>query len=424
MGISISGSNSISGLGGNDTDFDKVLTQLKQIEKTQLNRLEAWKSDWKLRYDGFTQIIEQIQAASSMLSQLSDRNNFVSKLVNSSNDNILTAVANASAQDVQHTVKVNQVASNAIWANTGHVFESKTDIINTTGENQYFSYTYAGKRHDFKVPPNTTLDSFVSMVNNSSENPGIKVSLIQTGSGYVFQVAGKDTGAANDLIIHDSKLVGMDASGSTSTWQTNAALDLDQSMTAPTKYVFDLVLANGTKKTVTVSGDKSPEDLCVALENAAGKGVITASVDENGTLTVSGVQSISRRTNKDEAYVPASTQVTLSGELKNNKGEYVKLNAAGGLAEGLGDDDLISFTMEMEDGTTRTFEIKAGATKRDLLVQMAQATQEGSSLDIGLMGASWGTNLSGVTGLTFEAQNGATLNDAALKTKITDAKGV
>ena len=175
MGISISGSNAISGLGGNDTDFDKVLTQLKQIEKTQLNRLEAWKSDWKLRYDGFTQIIEQIQAASSMLSQLSDRNNFVSKLVNSSNDNILTAVANASAQDVQHTVKVNQVASNAIWANTGHIFESKTDIINTTGENQYFSYTYAGKRHDFKVPPNTTLDSFVSMVNNSSENPGIKV---------------------------------------------------------------------------------------------------------------------------------------------------------------------------------------------------------------------------------------------------------
>lgn len=424
MGISISGSNAISGLGGNDTDFDKVLTQLKQIEKTQLNRLEAWKSDWKLRYDGFTQIIEQIQAASSMLSQLSDRNNFVSKLVNSSNDNILTAVANASAQDVQHTVKVNQVASNAIWANTGHVFESKTDIINTTGENQYFSYTYAGKRHDFKVPPNTTLDSFVSMVNNSSENPGIKVSLIQTGSGYVFQVAGKDTGAANDLIIHDSKLVGMDASGSTSTWQTNAALDLDQSMTAPTKYVFDLVLANGTKKTVTVSGDKSPEDLCVALENAAGKGVIKASVDENGTLTVSGVQSISRRTNKDEAYVPASTQVTLSGELKNNKGEYVKLNEAGGLAEGLGDDDLISFTMEMEDGTTRTFEIKAGATKRDLLVQMAQATQEGSSLDIGLMGASWGTNLSGVTGLTFAAQNGGPLNESALKTKTTEATGV
>lgn len=424
MSISISGSNSISGLGGNDTDFDKVLTQLKQIEKTQLNRLEAWKSDWQLRYDGFTQIIEQIQAASSMLAQLSDKNNFVTKLVNSSNDNILTAVANASAQDVQHTIKVNQVASNAIWANTGHVFESKTDIINTTGEAQYFSYTYAGKRHDFKVPANTTLDSFVSMVNNSSDNPGIKLSLIQTGSGYVFQVAGKDTGAANDLIIHDSNLVGMSATGSTSTWQTNAALDLGETMTSPTKYVFDLVLANGAKKSVTVSGDKSPEDLCVALENAAGQGVIKAEVGADGTLTISGVQSFSRRTVGDEEYVPASTQVTLAGELKNNKGEYVKLNEAGGFAAGLGDDDLITFTMTMDDGTTRTFDIKAGATKRDLLVQMGQATQDGTSLDIGLMGTSWGTNLSGVTGISFAAQNGATLNDSVLKTKLTDATGV
>ena len=424
MGVSISGSNAISGLGGGDTDFDKVLTQLKQIEKTQLNRLEAWKSDWQLRYDGFTQIIEQIQAASSMLSKLSDKNNFVSKLVNSSNENILTAVANASAQDVQHNIKVSQVASNSIWANTGHVFESKTDIINTTGEAQYFSYTYAGKRHDFKVPANTTLDSFVSMVNNSSDNPGIKLSLIQTGSGYVFQVAGKDTGAANDLIIHDSNLVGMSASGSSSTWQTNAALDLGETMTSPTKYVFDLVLANGAKKSITVSGDKSPEDLCVALENAAGKGVIKAEVGADGTLTISGVQSFSRRTVDDEAYVPPSTQVTLAGELKNNKGEYVKLNEAGGLADGLGNDDLITFTMTMDDGTTRTFDIKAGATKRDLLVQMAQATQDGSSIDIGLMGTSWGTNLSGVTDVSFAAKDGADLNDSVLKTKLTDATGV
>lgn len=424
MGISISGSNAISGLSGNDTDFDKVLTQLKKIESTQLNRLEAWKSDWKLRYDGFTQIIEQIQAASSMLSQLSDKNNFVTKLVNSSNDNIISAVANASAQDVQHTISVSQVASNAIWANTGHVFSSKNDVINTTGSDQYFSYTYAGEQHNFKVPPNTTLDSFVSMINNSSDNPGIKVSLIQTGSGYVFQVAGKDTGAANDLIIHNSKLVGMDATGSTSTWQTNAALDLDKTMTDPTNYIFDLVLANGVKKTVTVSGDKTPEELCAALENAAGSGVITASVDENGTLTVSGVQSISRRTDKEKVYVPASTQVTFAGDLKD------KLNAAGGLAGGLKDDDLITFTMEMDDGSTRTFEIKAGATKREVLVQMAQATQDGGSLDLSLGAGGWGTRLSGVKGITVateatdDAGDPRTLNESALTTKTTAATGV
>lgn len=79
--------------------------------------------------------------------------------------------------------------------------------------------------------------------------------------GRFQRSGGKDNGTANDLIIHDSKLVGMDASGSTSTWQTSAAIDLGESMTSSTKYVFNPMLANGNKKSTTVSGDKSLEDL-------------------------------------------------------------------------------------------------------------------------------------------------------------------
>lgn len=69
-------------------------------------------------------------------------------------------------------------------------------------------------------------------------------------------MAGKDYGTANGIIIHDSKLVGMDASGSTSTWQTSAAIDLGESMTSSTKYVFEPVLANGSKESIMVSCDK------------------------------------------------------------------------------------------------------------------------------------------------------------------------
>ena len=41
MAISISGSNAISGLSGSDTNFDTVLANLKKVESTQLNNLEA-----------------------------------------------------------------------------------------------------------------------------------------------------------------------------------------------------------------------------------------------------------------------------------------------------------------------------------------------------------------------------------------------
>lgn len=418
MAVSISGSNSIWGLSGNDTDFEKVLTQLKKIESTQLNRLEAWKSDWNLRYEAFGKIIEQVQAANNMLATLTDKNNFVTKNVASSNENILTAVANASAQDVQHTIKVSQVASNAIWANTGHVFNSKNDVLNTTGTEQYFRFNYAGKDHSIKVPAGTTLESFASMVNSSTDNPGIKISLIQAGSGYVFQVAGKDTGANNNLIIYDNNLVGMSTTGSTSsTWLTNNKLDGSQTVTDPTEYTYDIVLQNGVKKSVTLKGDATANDLVTALNAAGG---ITASLDGNGDLVLTGVKSFSRRESSDKAYTPASTWVGVGGSLKDSNNKDIKLNAADGMAAGLGDEDLLTFTMSMEDGSTRQFTIKAGATKRDLLVQMAQATQSGDSVNIGLGSDGWGVNLSGVTGVSCDA-----LTDAGqLKSKFTASSGV
>ena len=119
MASTISGSNAISNLSGSDTDFDTVLANLKKVESTQLNRLTAWKSDWKLRYDAFDKVIEQVSTASNVLATLANKNSFVTKNVTSSNSNIISAVASASADDVQHTINVSQVASNAIWANTG-----------------------------------------------------------------------------------------------------------------------------------------------------------------------------------------------------------------------------------------------------------------------------------------------------------------
>ena len=100
MGNTISGSNAISNLSGSDTNFDTVLANLKKVESTQLNRLEAWKSDWKLRYDAFDQVITQVSTASNVLSNLANKNSFVTKTATSSDSNIISAVANASADDV------------------------------------------------------------------------------------------------------------------------------------------------------------------------------------------------------------------------------------------------------------------------------------------------------------------------------------
>lgn len=415
MAISISGSNAISGLGGSDTNFDDTLVKLKKIESTQLNRLEAWKSDWKLRYEAFGTILDQVQAASKMLGSLSDRNTFVTKNVTSSDQNVVTAVANASAQDVQHSITVKQVANNAIWANIGQIFDSKTESItneSTPAAGTDFTFTYAGKEHSIHIPKGTTLDSFASLVNNSTENPGIKVSLIQSGGGYVFQVAGKDTGADNNLIIHDNAyLKGMSAAGSTSTWLTDNALDPSATLTNPGTYAFDVVMQDGRKKTITLKGDATNEELRDAL-NAQLGGDPVASLDASGNLVLERVKSFSKRKSEDDAYRPAGTRISVG----NN------LNAP--LISGTST-EVLKFQLTMSDGNTREFEIKGSATRKEFLIQLAQATQSGEGVDLS-MGAdgSWGVDLPGVQDGSLTLLNGSTGFDmSTLANTAIDAKG-
>ena len=407
MASTISGSNAISNLSGSDTNFDTVLANLKKVESTQLNRLTAWKSDWKLRYDAFDKVIEQVSTASNVLATLANKNSFVTKNVTSSDSNIISAVASASADDIQHTINVSQVASNAIWANTGHVFSSKTDIINTSGTSQTFSYSYAGKEYSMAVPANTTLDSFVSMVNNSSENPGIKVSIVQASSGYVFQVAGKSTGAANDLVIHSSGLVGMSATDATSVWSTNSALDMGSTLTNPTKFAYDLIMEDGNTFSVKINGDKTNQDLATAINAQVGRSI--ASIDGSGNLQLADVKAMYRR--------DTSTQTSFSTPVtKFSMGSTpttTKLTGA------------LTVDLNINDGVTtgtRTLTIAAGTTMKDAALQIAQASGASTAeMTYNSTSGGWELNLSNVNGATLTFADSSSDSGKMTSSVIADA---
>ena len=418
MGNTISGSNAISNLSGSDTNFDTVLANLKKVESTQLNRLTAWKSDWKLRFDAFDKVITQVSTASSVLANLANKNSFVTKNVTSSDSNIISAVASAAADDVQHTINVTQVASNAIWANTGHVFSSKTDVINTSGASQTFSYSYAGKEYSMAVPANTTLDSFASMVNSSADNPGIKVSIVQASSGYVFQVAGKSTGAANSLVVHSANLVGMSSTGTTSTWKTNNALDMASSVTDPTNFAYDLIMEDGNKFSVKITGDKTNSELAAAINAQVGRSV--ASIDGSNNLQLTDVKAMYRR--------DADTQTTFSTPTtKFSVGSTPTTTTLTG--------DL-TVTLNMNDGATtgtRTLTIKAGTTMKDAALQIAQASGATSAEMTYNSSGGWDLSLANVDGATFSFANSGsdsgkisstvTATVAAMGTKVAGSSG-
>ena len=390
MSSSISGSIYYSGLSGSGTDWTQTLEQLKQIESIQLNRLKAWQDDWNLRYQAFGKIIEAAQSTKSQIATLKNRDNFVSKLVTSSDDSVVTGTANSNAQDMQHTINVKQVASNSVWANK-HVFSSKNDIINGTDHAVDFKFTYGGKTVSISIPPNTTLDSFVSLVNNSKDNPGITVSTVKTSGGYLFQVAGQDTGEENNLVIYNCDLTGMSAAGTSSSWSTSKEVDLGEVLTDPSDFVFDLVYDNGTKKSVTISGASTLNDLVAAINSQTGRTI--ASLDSSGNLKLDGVQSFKRRESSEDADVPPSVKV-----YAGTQDDMDELLVPGGTGA-----TELTFNVEVDKGlgytSTISVTVKDNVTREEFLATLAQATGNTANMSMDDDGR-WYMSLAGVENIT------------------------
>lgn len=390
MANSIAGSIYYSGLSGSGTDWTQTLEQLKQIESIQLNRLQAWQDDWNLRYQAFGKIIEAAQSTKSQIATLKNRDNFVTKLVTSSKDSVVTGTANSNAQNMQHTINVKQVASNSVWANK-HVFSSKNDVINKTDQAVDFKFTYGGKTVSISIPPNTTLDSFVNLVNNSKDNPGITVSTVKTSGGYLFQVAGKDTGEKNNLVIYDCALEGMSAAGTSSSWSTSKEVDLGESLTDPSDFVFDLVYDNGTKKSISIKGNSSLDDLVAAINSQTGRNI--ASLDPvTGNLKLDGVQSFKRRESSEDADVPPSVKV-YAGTQDDMKEPLVP--------GGTGAD--LTFDVVVDKGlgykSTISITVKDNATREEFLATLAQATGNTANMSMADDGR-WYMGLAGVESIT------------------------
>ena len=405
MSISISGSTAISGLSGMDTNFDTVLEQLYTVEKTQLNQLQAWKSDWQLRYDAFNTVIDQMSAAKQMLSAIGSPQNFVTKNAISTDEKVLTALATGSAADGQHKITVDQMANNAIWCNTGAVFENKDDIINKTGQTVTFSFDYAGRNYSYDIAPNTTLESFVSMINNSSKNPGIKMSVINTGSGYVYQIAGTSTGESNALTIYSCGLEGMDVSQASTVWSSNTGYDMTAPVTNPTKFTYTATLESGSRISVTLKGDATDQELAQALTNAAGTGLVTTSFDASGNLQIGGISSLTRSYAGKPSYTPAGLTVSAGSDLSEQL-----LSAS--------PSETLNFTVTLADGNTRTFSLDSASTKQDFLNQLKQSLQ--SSASVKQNEGTYQLKLSEIAGLEVA---GHELGDLGLSAANYDATG-
>ena len=285
--VTTSGQITYTGLG-NGTDFTQLITKLVQVEQGRITTLQTWKKSWTNKQAAFQELNTEMLSLKTTLGSMDSINEFMSKIADSTNSTVVSAVAGAGAENGSHELVVHQLATaKAMVTSTGYA--SATVDINSSSSDAIFAYTYKGVTYSNTAGANCTLTDLVSVINNAPNNPGVKASIANNGSLYYLQLRGMDTGSTASLVVSDTAttLTGFkSANFGTITSNASALLKLDgwpasaaSWITRETNSITDLV----TGLTLTLKGTGS-STLTTTTDTDAIKEKVETFVEQMNTV--------------------------------------------------------------------------------------------------------------------------------------------
>lgn len=188
--------------------WDDTVKLLMQIERRPVALLESRRSTYQSQLTNWSALESKLTALKSVAEGIDTTDELLVKTVSSSDSDILSATADSTAIAGTHDVLVNQLATNYVLAHRTGWADANTTAVNSSGNDQSFSYEYAGEAFTITVPTGSTLTDLVNLINNDPDNPGVTASILNDGSGgaasYHLVLSGNDTGAANTIAIIDT----------------------------------------------------------------------------------------------------------------------------------------------------------------------------------------------------------------------------
>ncbi len=337
MTQSISGGISFPSLGSG-TDFAGIIEKLKKIEEIPVNRMQLWKAEWELRISGFEDIQSQLRTSKSVFDSYSKLSSMLLRTTDSSDSTVATAKATGNAPEGTYSIDVKQLATSAIWSNKKTY--NKDSVINDTESPLEFSYAYKGTARTLVVPKGMTIEQLVNRINSDTQNPGVKASLIKNGSGYVFQLQGKDTGLESALTVSSTIA---DFGGP----RNLSGKDLILNNTAsPQSYTY---MYNGIETTVNIPPGATADDFLKALNDDPNNPGVLFSFKQDGSdirLRTQDAES------KADIVLAGSGTIPELGMLSSFATKDVVVNDGTGA---------VKYTWAM-DGVNYSFDVPAGTT--------------------------------------------------------------
>jgi len=249
-------------------NYDQLINSLLNIQKLPLYRLQNREAGYNDKISVYNELSAKLLTFRNAADTLKSESSFYIKTSSVSDSTVFEATVNNSAATGNYSVSVTALASEEKEVHSG--VASSTTVVNDSGADQSFQYTYAGTQSTITVADGTTLEGLRDLINNDAGNPGITATLLYDGSSYRLVLTGDDTGSTNTVTIDagttiDGVNTTVDLTSTTFT-ETKTASDASFSvdgisMTRSSNTVTDamtgvtLTLKNAGSATLSVTND-------------------------------------------------------------------------------------------------------------------------------------------------------------------------
>ncbi|MEC4684756.1 MAG: flagellar filament capping protein FliD [Nitrospirota bacterium] len=359
-------------------NYDQLINNLLNIQRLPLYRFQNKQAGYNDKISVYNELSAKLSTFMSAADTLKSESSFYVKTSSVSDSSVFEATVSNSAATGNYSVIITALASGEKEVHSG--VASSTTVVNDSGADQSFQYTYAGTQSTLTVTDGTTLEGLRDLINNDTGNPGITATLLYDGSSYRLVLTGDDTGSTNTVTID----AGTTIDGVNTTVDLTSTTFTETKTASDASFSVDGISMTRSSNTVT----DAMTGVTLTLKNA---GSATLSVT-NDTDTISqNVQSFVDAYNDIVSYVSANSAYNANSHVGNplfgestsrlilNRLSSIITNRASGLPEDL-----------------RALSQLGVSTNRDGTL----------SLDTGTLGSKLSTDLGGVENLFTDSTSG------------------
>lgn len=263
-------------IGGLSTgiDYNEMISQLIAVKRRPIDILENKKTDYTDRISTYTELSTKLSDLKSISDKLKTSSDFYVKTSSESDSTVMDSTATGTASVGNYSVSITTLASAEKEVHNGTGLTASTDVVNSSGSDKVFQYTYGATQRTLTVADATSLDGLKDLINNDTDNPGVTATVVNDGTNYRLIVSGNETGVTNTITIDAGTT--LDGTGSTVDFTASAfaenktAADADFTVdglqiSRSTNSIGDVI--NGV--TLTLKKESSSATVTVTADNDA-----------------------------------------------------------------------------------------------------------------------------------------------------------